>query len=99
MLMVLPDADALASEPLHVVVRDFPEALAVCRRVGIDVAARGAEPVVVAAGADMAALYTGLRRATAWRANARPGPCDRAAARAAALRADAGARADQPPPD
>ncbi len=96
--MVLPDADTLADLPLHVVVRDFPEALAVCRRAGIDVAARGGEPVVVAVGAGLAALYAALRQATAAHTSARRSPCDRAAAHAAALRAQAGARTDEPPP-
>ena len=97
--MVLPDAAAFADLPLHVVVRDFPEALAICRRMGLDAAAHGGEPAVVVVGADMDALYAALRQATALHASARPGPCDRAAVRAAALRAEAGARAEEPPPD
>ncbi len=94
--MVLPDADALAALPLHVIVRDFPEALAVCRRAGLDVAAVGGEPLVVAAGARLAGICAALQQAAAWRAHAGPTACDRAAVRTRALRARASARADEP---
>ena len=87
--MTLPDAAALALRPLHVVVRDFPETLAVFRRAGLDVSARGGESFAAAAGPQAGSLYEDLARATAWRAGARPGPCERAAAQAAAHRSDA----------
>ena len=97
--MILPDAALLAAMPLHVVVRDFPETLAVCRRLGIDLPRRGGESFAAAAGAESAALYDALRDVTAWRATARPGPCERAAARAVAGRATALAEeAGAPPP-
>ncbi|HEX9109329.1 MAG TPA: hypothetical protein VF832_18935 [Longimicrobiales bacterium] len=87
--MTLPDAASLAVWPLHVVVRDFPETLAVFRRAGLDVSARGGESFSAAAGAEADTLHDALRLATAWRTTARPGPCERAAALAAAHRSDA----------
>lgn len=78
--MRAPAPPDLQDLPLHVLVRDFPEALAVLRRFGVDVRAQGAEPLA-AAGADAAALYNALRQATAWRDTAGPSPCDRDAAR------------------
>ncbi len=86
--MMLPDAVALAGLPLHVLVRDFPETLAVFRRFGLAVPERGGESFAAAAGADAAALYDALVRVTAWRDGAKAGPCERAAVHAAAQRAE-----------
>lgn len=36
-----PERDALLAHPLHVMVRDFPETLAVLRVAGIDLRAHG----------------------------------------------------------
>ncbi len=58
----------LAAMPLHVVVRDYPETLAVFRRFGLDVPGRGGGPVSEAlAGADAGPLIADLEAATAWR--------------------------------
>ncbi|HWV57869.1 MAG TPA: hypothetical protein VNZ57_10485 [Longimicrobiales bacterium] len=66
----IPDVDALADLPVHVVVRDFPETLAVFRREGVDVAALGGESVrAAAAGRESAGgLIESLMAALAWRA-------------------------------
>jgi len=85
----LPDAVALAGLPLHVVVRDFPEALAVLRGFGLELPESGGESLAAGAGAQAAAVYEALCQATAWRESARPGRCDRAAAQAATRRASA----------
>lgn len=99
--MRLPDAVALAALPVHVIVRDFPETLAVFARLGIEPPLHGGETLAAAAGAAAASVYEALNAATAWRATARPDRCDRAAAGAAARRASAAAAetaAGLPPP-
>ncbi len=87
--MKLPDAVALALLPLHVIVRDFPETLAVFHRFGIDLPLRGSESLAAVTGAEAASIYDELRAATAWRDGARPGRCERAAAQAASRQARA----------
>ena len=58
----------LAAMPLHVVVRDYPETLAVFRRFGLDVPGRGGGSVSEAlAGSDTGPLLAELETATAWR--------------------------------
>ena len=69
--MRLPDAVALAGLPLHVVVRDFPEALAVLRGFGLELPESGGESLAAGAGAQAAAVYEALCQATAWRESAR----------------------------
>jgi len=65
---VPPDSPAvLAALPVHVVVRDFPETLAVFRRFGVDVPRRGAAPVSAAVAGDAGPLLDALAQATAWR--------------------------------
>jgi len=51
---------------VHVVVRDYPETLAVFRRAGIDAAERGAEPIQALAD-DAGPLLDELRQAVDWR--------------------------------
>ncbi len=61
-----PDRDRLTSTPLHVVVRDYPETLAVLRERGVDLGARGAGPLTdLDEGRE--ALVRALLEATAWR--------------------------------
>ncbi len=87
---------AADSIPLHVLVRDFPETLAVLRRAGVDVPALGGRPLAQAGDtlpgseADVAArLVAAMAAAAAWRDTAAPGPCDRAAEQASAHAATA----------
>lgn len=62
-----PPAAGVRSLALHVLVRDYPETLAVLRRLGIDVAAGGALSLAAAVpDADVAA--DAVLDATAWRA-------------------------------
>ena len=61
-----PDDAALREAPLHVVVRDWPETLVPLRRVGVDPAARGAEPLGRLPDAE--AAVAACLEATAWRA-------------------------------
>lgn len=61
----LPVAE-LAARSVHVVVRDYPETLAVFRRAGIDAAERGAEPIQALAD-DAGPLLDELRQAVDWR--------------------------------
>ena len=64
-----PDDAALREAPLHVVVRDWPETLVPLRRVGVDPAARGAEPLGRLPDAEAAeAAVAACLEATAWRA-------------------------------
>jgi len=67
-----PDQTALASMPVHVVVRDFPETLAVLRRLGVDVPRRGGVPVSRALDGDAGPLLDAIAEATAWRDGATP---------------------------
>ncbi len=92
--MTLPDDGTLAATPLHVVVRDFPETLAVLRRARIDPAMRGGESLAAAGGSDADGLLDAIRRVSAWRTQAGSGRCERAASQAAAHRADAAREAD-----
>ena len=59
-------AAELAEMPLHVVIRDYPETLAVCRRLGVDVPARGGRPVAEASD-DAASLIDAIEETIAWR--------------------------------
>lgn len=70
-----PDRAALAATPLHVVVRDFPETLAVLRRRGVDVPHLGGLPLSRAGGHDAGAVLDAVADAIVWRAEdaARPG--------------------------
>jgi hypothetical protein len=56
----------LAATPVHVIVRDYPETLAVFRRFGVDVPRRGGDPVSAALD-DAGPLLDALVDATAWR--------------------------------
>ncbi|HEX7117146.1 MAG TPA: hypothetical protein VF212_00050 [Longimicrobiales bacterium] len=57
----------LAALPLHVVVRDYPETLAVLRDFGVDVPARGGGRLAEALD-DAGPLLQAIQAATAWRA-------------------------------
>jgi len=57
----------LGALPVHVVVRDYPETLAVFRRFGVDVPARGGGPVSGAVDGDAGPLLDALAAAIAWR--------------------------------
>ena len=63
------DRATLLITPLHVVIRDLPETLAVLRRNGVDVRLRGADPLAEVAGSGEEAenLLLALEDAIAWR--------------------------------
>lgn len=63
--LAAPDRERLASLPLDVLVRDYPEALGVLRGHGIDPARDGLEPLDSQAGA--APALAALLEATRWR--------------------------------
>lgn len=103
--MRFPDATSAGALPLHVLVRDFPETLAVLRRAGVDVPALGGRPLEVAGESPGAGRSTGARQliaamsaAAAWRDTAPPGPCDRAAESARAHAAAAAREQAGPTP-
>lgn len=85
--MRFPDAVAAAGIPLHVLVRDFPETLAVLRARGVDIPAAagrplgssGDQPAVPGTDVTPEQLIAAMAAAAAWRDPAPPGPCDRAA--------------------
>ena len=58
--------DALGEMPLHVIVRDYPETLAVLRAAGIDVRAHGSEPLRGVAP-ESTALVDDIARVISWR--------------------------------
>lgn len=64
-----PGPGAWQEIPVHVVVRDYPETLAVLRAAGVDVAATGGLPLreVVSDPAALARLERALGAAVAWR--------------------------------
>lgn len=55
------------SLPVHVIVRDYPETLAIFRRFGVALAERGGEAISTAATDDVEGLIDGLVAATGWR--------------------------------
>lgn len=55
----------LSTQPLHAIVRDYPETLEVLRQLGIDVAGRGTEELGAVNGG--AALVEAIASATVWR--------------------------------
>lgn len=57
----------LAALPVHLIVRDYPETLAVFRRHGVDLPRQGGEPVLAAVEGDAGALLAALAEAIAWR--------------------------------
>ncbi|HLT67238.1 MAG TPA: hypothetical protein VKZ73_05135 [Microbacterium sp.] len=59
----------VAALPLHVVVRDYPETLAVLREAGVDVPGKGGARLADAAP-DAGPLLDEILTATAWRARA-----------------------------
>jgi hypothetical protein len=61
-----PAFQHLSSQPLHAIVRDYPETLAVLRRLGIDAAAKGAE-TLGAVGSGGSELEAAIAAAMAWR--------------------------------
>lgn len=63
-----PDRVELASRPLHLLVRDWPETLAVLREHGVDVAAQGGRPPSELRP-ENDTLIQALEQATAWRAS------------------------------
>lgn len=62
-----PPVQMLLELPVHVVVRDYPELLAVLRRLGVDLGTSGAEPLSAVAPVDPPALEAALVDALAWR--------------------------------
>lgn len=68
----LPPMAELAALPVHVVVRDFPESLAVLRAAGVDAAARG-HTTIAELAADAGPILAALETAAAWR-SAGPAP-------------------------
>jgi hypothetical protein len=62
-----PPAERLGPLPLHVLVRDYPETLAVLRRHGVDIPAAGGGSVADAV-TGRAELKADLLAALAWRA-------------------------------
>lgn len=64
---IRPDAEMLGRAPMHVVVRDFPETLAVFRAHGVPVSEVGGEPARAHGAEAGGALVEELARATAWR--------------------------------
>jgi hypothetical protein len=75
----LPGAAELAALPVHVVARDYPETLAIFRRLGVDVPRRGGVSVSEAVDGDAGPLLDALLEAIRWRMAYR-GPCGRGAA-------------------
>jgi hypothetical protein len=57
----------LAALPVHLIVRDYPETLAVFRRFGVDLSRRGGEPVLESVAGDAGELVEALAVAIAWR--------------------------------
>lgn len=57
----------LAILPTHLVVRDYPETLAVFRRHGVDLPRRGGDPVMELEDGDAGALLDALAEAIEWR--------------------------------
>lgn len=62
----LPRAELAVAE-VQFVVRNYPEALAVFRRFGVDLSHRGGGPVSAALDEDSGPLVDALTAATAWR--------------------------------
>lgn len=65
-----PAPDRLTSLPLHVLVRDYPETLAVLRARGVSLTEHGGVPLS-RTGGDVATLQEEILRVTAWRAGGR----------------------------
>ncbi|MGH7474765.1 MAG: hypothetical protein ACRELD_00605 [Longimicrobiales bacterium] len=62
------DAATLRERPLHLVIRDQPEALAVLRAHGVDTAGAGAEPLpAVLNGPELERVIDDLLQASDWR--------------------------------
>lgn len=64
--LAAPDEATLRSRPLHEIVRDWPETLAVLRRLDVEPAA-AARPLADAGSRDADAAVEALLTATAWR--------------------------------
>jgi len=62
-----PGPAELAALPIHVVVRDYPETLAVLRDAGVDVPALGGSTLAEAVP-EPGPLLDAIRAVTAWRA-------------------------------
>ena len=59
-----PPRTGLLQQPLNVLVRDYPELLALLRRSGVDIAARGADTLAQIATPE---LLDAVDQALAWR--------------------------------
>lgn len=57
----------LAALPVHLIVRDYPETLAVFRRFGVDLPRLGGGPVAAAVEGDAGPLVEALAEVIAWR--------------------------------
>jgi hypothetical protein len=73
-LSARPARDALLALPLHVVVRDYPELLAVLRERGVDPGGAGGRSLarILAAREDGEALLSALLTAVEWRPRRTP---------------------------
>ncbi len=67
MVRKLPPRPELATTPAHVVVRDYPETLAIFRRFGVDLPRRGGGPVAGVMEGDAGELLDALAAVTEWR--------------------------------
>lgn len=65
----LPPVTELAGRPVHTIVRDYPETLAVLRRFDVDVPRRGGVSLHEAVDGDAGALLDAIAEAIAWRAD------------------------------
>lgn len=63
-----PDPEDLRELTVDVVVRDFPEALAALKHLGLDPREHGGRSLVEAAGGRASEVLTALATALAWRA-------------------------------
>ncbi|MBI4545773.1 MAG: hypothetical protein HY703_11300 [Gemmatimonadetes bacterium] len=70
--MSVPAREELSALPLHVVLRDYPETLAVLRRFGVNLPAHGGQPLAAAMEGDPAPLLDALAEVLAWRGQPRP---------------------------
>jgi hypothetical protein len=61
-----PDRERLTSAPLHVLVAEYPETLAVLRDLGVDLSLDGGDPIPALA-LDPEPVVWALLDATAWR--------------------------------
>ena len=71
--MNAPDPDTLRTRPLHLLVRDWPELLAVLREQGVDVAREGSRSLEELGRAADEELLAAMTAAASWRGSGRTG--------------------------